>query len=223
MNRSDLVSQLSQLGFPLMEAEPQVDIKQVLSEVIRSRDLRLWEGFPILLANAGETGDFDYWEVEKSLKSRQEKDSLRGCLLLSLAVYDYFQLNFYWAKLLYDRLPKNQKKRVQSCLSRLRHKTNIRLSGYLLSSDRVASVFQNYFVNSAVKTRNELAHSEELSLHYALSQIFSPKQKELFLKKLRGEKMTKTEREYFSRTVKKKALSLANPELHRLAQIVSSS
>jgi hypothetical protein len=30
--------------------------------------------------------------------------------------------------------------------------------------------------------------------------------------------MTKTETEYFSRTVKKKVVALANPELQRLAQ-----
>jgi len=59
---------------------------------------------------------------------------------------------------------------------------------------------------------------EELSLEYALSQLFSPKQKELFQKKLKGELLTKTEKEYFSRTVKKKVAALANPELHRLAQ-----
>jgi hypothetical protein len=59
---------------------------------------------------------------------------------------------------------------------------------------------------------------EEPSLEYALSQLFSPKQKELFQKKLKGELLTKTEKEYFSRTVKKKVAALANPELHRLAQ-----
>lgn len=30
--------------------------------------------------------------------------------------------------------------------------------------------------------------------------------------------MTKTEKEYYSRAVKKKVVALANPELHRLAQ-----
>jgi hypothetical protein len=58
---------------------------------------------------------------------------------------------------------------------------------------------------------------DEFDLEYALSQVFSKKQKELFLKKLKGEKMTKTEREYFSRSVRKKALALANPDLHNLA------
>ena len=50
-----------------------------------------------------------------------------------------------------------------------------------------------------------------------------PKQKELFLKKLRGEKLTRTEIEYFSRIVKKKALALAHPELHKLAHILLKS
>ncbi|MFH1877188.1 MAG: hypothetical protein ABH883_00065, partial [Candidatus Omnitrophota bacterium] len=58
----------------------------------------------------------------------------------------------------------------------------------------------------------------ELSLEYALSQIFSPKQKNLFFKKLRGEKMTKTEQEYYSRAVKKKITALSNSRLHKLAQ-----
>lgn len=63
-----------------------------------------------------------------------------------------------------------------------------------------------------------LLMKQELGLEYALSQVFSPKQKDLFLKKLKGEKLTKTEREYFSRIVKKKILALSNPELHHLAQ-----
>jgi hypothetical protein len=51
-----------------------------------------------------------------------------------------------------------------------------------------------------------------------MSQIFSTKQKELVMKKLKGEKLTKTEREYFSRVVKKKVMALANTQLHRLSQ-----
>ena len=39
----------------------------------------------------------------------------------------------------------------------------------------------------------------------------------LFMKKLRGEKLTETEREYYSRSVKKKVIALANSDLHELA------
>lgn len=56
------------------------------------------------------------------------------------------------------------------------------------------------------------------SIEYLLSQIFSPKQQELFFKKLSRERLTKTEREYFSRSVKKKLLTLANDHIHQLAK-----
>jgi len=65
---------------------------------------------------------------------------------------------------------------------------------------------------------NILSIREEFGLEYSLSQIFSPGQKDLVLKKLRREKFSKTENEYFSRVVKKKLLALADPELHRLAR-----
>jgi hypothetical protein len=50
-----------------------------------------------------------------------------------------------------------------------------------------------------------------------LSTLFSPKQKELVLKKYHGESLNKTEQEYYSRVVKKKIEALANSELRRIA------
>jgi hypothetical protein len=51
-----------------------------------------------------------------------------------------------------------------------------------------------------------------------MSKIFSPKQKELFKKKLDGLPLNKTEQEYYSRAVKKKVMALANVELHKMAR-----
>jgi hypothetical protein len=42
--------------------------------------------------------------------------------------------------------------------------------------------------------------------------------KELFKKKLEGLPLNKTEQEYYSRTVKKKVVALANSELHSLSK-----
>ena len=53
-------------------------------------------------------------------------------------------------------------------------------------------------------------------LEYSLSQLFTQRQKELVLKKFRGEKLTKTEKEYFSRTIKKKLSAVANEDLRQL-------
>jgi len=84
--------------------------------------------------------------------------------------------------------------------------------------DRLFEIFNNYFKKDAEKTKQLKEKYEELSLEYALSQVFSPKQKQLFKKKLKGEPLNKTEREYYSRAVKKKVSALANSDLHRLAQ-----
>ena len=79
-------------------------------------------------------------------------------------------------------------------------------------------LFELYFEKKAETDKRRQEKHAEFSLEYALSQVFSPKQKELFGKKLEGLPLTKTEKEYYSRTVKKKVVALANDELHSLAK-----
>jgi len=87
----------------------------------------------------------------------------------------------------------------------------------IMSSERVVNSFKNYFKRAEIDLKEVADLQDEFELEYAMSQIFSKRQKEIFLKKLKGEKLTKTEREYYSRTIKKKVLALANPDLHKLA------
>ena len=54
-----------------------------------------------------------------------------------------------------------------------------------------------------------------LSAH--LGTLFSKRQKEIILKRLKGNPLTKTEREYYSRVVKKKLKALANRDLQKIA------
>jgi hypothetical protein len=51
-----------------------------------------------------------------------------------------------------------------------------------------------------------------------LNRLFSPKQKELVLKRRDGQAFTKTEREYFSRIVRKKLAAIADDEVVALAR-----
>jgi hypothetical protein len=94
----------------------------------------------------------------------------------------------------------------------------IQIGNTLIDPIRLKTIFNNYFEKDAKRTADQKIKHEELSLEYALSQLLSPKQKELFKKKLSGDALTKTEKEYYSRVVKKKVAALANPELNRLAQ-----
>jgi hypothetical protein len=207
MKDKNLLKRLSNLGFPLFEPEETQEANATLADVFKSKDVRLWEGFPVVLANSAEKGMVNY--------DKLKPDSL---VILSLALYKALNLRFFWADKLYRTLSVSKKKEYENFLGRLRKNQELKVAGYTLSSERLKATFNNYF-NQAKSRLNELvSRKEELNLEYALSQVFSPKQKELFLNKLRGEKLTKTEREYFSRIVKKKVLALANPELHRLAQ-----
>jgi len=53
-----------------------------------------------------------------------------------------------------------------------------------------------------------------------LDLLFSDKQKELVYKRLKGHQLTKTEREYYSRVVKKKLAAIADPETQELAGLL---
>jgi hypothetical protein len=92
-----------------------------------------------------------------------------------------------------------------------------RFHNTVLEAQRLKNAFQSY-LQETNGLNDVQSQRENLGLEYALSQVFSPKQKELFLKKLHGENLSKTEKEYYSRSVRKKVMALANENLHQLAK-----
>ena len=203
---------------PLFGTEKALDANEVLAEVVKAKDLRLWEGFPVVLANAAQKNLFNFDLVKEYLNNPYAKVLFSALLHMSLALYQALDLEFLWAKELYVSLSEKDKEAVRQHLENLKQGKDFKLADHMLSSQRLKTTFSNYFKQEESKLSELASLKEEFSLEYALSQVFSPKQKELFLKKLRGEKMTKTEREYYSRAVRKKVEALASEELHRLAQ-----
>ena len=218
MRKDNLLKRLGALGFPLFEVEGDQNANLTLADMVKSRDLRLWEGFPVVLVNSAERGLFDYDKVKGYLKDSLDKSYLASLMVLSLALYKVLNLSFSWTNKFYKSLFKDRKKEFNNFLEKLKNNEDFQVAGRDMSNYRLKSTFDNYFSQAQSKLSDLLSMKDELGLEYSLSQVFSPKQKELFLKKLRREKLTKTEKEYFSRVVKKKVLALANPELHRLAQ-----
>jgi hypothetical protein len=220
MAQSNLLARLNRLGFPLFEADEPQDANATLADVVKSKDLRLWEGFPVVLANSAEKGLFDYETVKRRLRNAPDKSFLDALILMSLALYKTLNLKFSWADKFYHSLSADKKREFNGLLKKLKNKADFKVGSRAMSGQRLNSTFSNYFRQEESRLNTLLSMKEEFGLEYALSQVFSPKQKELFFKKLKGEKLTKTEKEYFSRAVKKKVLALANSELHRLAQNV---
>ncbi|GAG73138.1 unnamed protein product [marine sediment metagenome] len=218
INNDNLSKRLSMLGFPLLEVEESQDANSTLVDVVKSKDLRLWEGFPVILANSMEKGLFNYDSAKRYLKNSFDESYLDTLIIMSLALYEVLNLKFSWANKFYRSLQNNQKKKFDNFVKKLKKNRDFKVVGHVMSSQRLKSTFNGYFSQGQSRLNDLLSIKEQFDLEYSLSQVFSSKQKELFLKKLKGEKLTKTEKEYFSRVVKKKVVALANPELHRLSQ-----
>lgn len=58
-------------------------------------------------------------------------------------------------------------------------------------------------------------------LNADLDLFFTSRQKEIIFRKLLNKPLTKTEREYFSRRIKKKLIALSNTDLHKAAQLIA--
>jgi hypothetical protein len=69
----------------------------------------------------------------------------------------------------------------------------------------------------------EVPRGGSVHLGARLELLFSEKQKELIFKKVKQQPMTKTEREYYSRVVKKKLAAIAAPEIQELATALTQA
>ena len=216
MKKEELFKNLEFLGLSLLRpASHEFDAHKVLAEVAKSDNVRLWEAFPLVLANSFRKGLVRLNELDKQLKNTSQRRRLRSLVTISCVLYEYLKLKFEWSRdlkksSLYDQ------RLFNNLLQRFRKNQNLEGDLKKVSSERVVHTFKTYFgVTKDTDTYTQMR--EDFALEYALSQLFSKKQKELFMRKLKREKLTKTEREYYSRTVKKKVLALANEKLHRLA------
>ena len=216
MNRSKLLENLKALGYPMLEVDESINANATLAEVVKTEDLRFWESFPLLLAGSLEKNLFEYNKVLRQLKDSKDKSSFQDLIMMSLALYKYLELKLSYVDWLYNS-KYFKEETFNRYLNSFKKKKNLLSNENQLSPDRMLNTFRNYFSHAELDLKEYINTKDEFELEYSMSQVFSSKQKELFLKKLKGEKMTKTEREYFSRSVRKKAQALANSDLHKLA------
>jgi hypothetical protein len=219
MARNDLNERLGMLGFPVLEREPVEVANVTLADVVKSDDIRLEEAFPVMLAKSIEKQWFNYKAVQKSVSTSNQKSRLNSLIAMSLALYDVLDLRSAAIQEFRKYFETTKTREMVTRLSeQLRGNRDFVLSGRRMSGERIKTAFSHYYKEAETQFNDLLSEERQHDLQYALSQIFSSRQKELIMKRWRGEKLTKTEREYFSRTVKKKLVALANQELNRMAQ-----
>jgi hypothetical protein len=214
---NDLLEKLDLLGFSFFAPERAVDPNAVLADITKSHDARLWEIFPAVLADTAERGLFDHVQVKRLLGMNEDRVYFDLLVAMSLALYKHLRLRYSWTNALSKALGAKAEKERDSFLRAVKKGEDLKVGGRSISPERLRTIFNMYLKKSGSAVAGILAAKEEFGVEYSLSQIFSPKQKDIFFKKLRGDKLTKTEKEYYSRVVKKKVMALANAELHRMA------
>ena len=225
MKREDLVFNLARLGYSLVTPEAQEvgedQVVELLAELVDSKDLRLVEGFPVVLANCAQRGmNLDFAALLAKHKPRSRKrQNLEKLLLVSSALLTQEGLN----------KPKGLEKFSTSLKAKygdlLANEIVTLGAKTFLSAERLRRTLRRYSstleTSRARRKREKDKQRRSFQLNYSLSTLFSPKQKELVLKKLKGEPLNKTEREYFSRTVKKKLEALNNGEVRKVAKALA--
>lgn len=207
----ELAEKAAALGF---KTSAENDDNKTLAEVVQSREQRFWEAFPLLLANAGERGKLNYTAASAALPEGERK-YLKLLIIVSLGLYDSLGVKFGWRERLFGSFPARL---IANFKEKIAQGAELELGDLLVQPERLKETFLAGFKGKGALLRSAALAEEQNGLEAALAEIFTPRQRELLMKKIRREPFTKTEKEYFSRVVKKKARALANDELHRLAR-----
>jgi hypothetical protein len=196
----------------------------ILDALASSNDQALVIRFPAVLSICARNGVAlnshalfsKYWE------SSPKKQNLEKLLLISAELFDLEGIE----------APKNLKKIASSLKAKYGTLLSAKMlplsSGISISMRDIQNTLRDYTAKTkdamtAFKqgkleqepTRDILNHSADLQVH--LRRLFSSKQKDLVFKKLNRKPFTKTEREYYSRVVRKKLASIANSEVSCIA------
>jgi hypothetical protein len=196
----------------------------ILDALASSNDQALVIRFPAVLSICARNGVAlnshalfsKYWE------SSPKKQNLEKLLLISAELFDLEGIE----------APKNLKKIASSLKAKYGTLLSAKMlplsSGISISMRDIQNTLRDYTAKTkdamtAFKqgkleqepTRDILNRSADLQVH--LRRLFSSKQKDLVFKKLNRKPFTKTEREYYSRVVRKKLVSIANSEVSCIA------
>ncbi|CAB1061357.1 hypothetical protein D1BOALGB6SA_6130 [Olavius sp. associated proteobacterium Delta 1] len=126
MNDSKLLTSLAKLGFQMFETSEEPDVNETLAEVVKSNDTRLWEGFPVVLANAAESYQFTPEKVKKRLTGKEQKNNFHRLMLLTGSLFSLYHLSFSWWNKLKKDLSNKDKALVKTWRNYLAHNRTLK-------------------------------------------------------------------------------------------------
>lgn len=217
MNKEELLNSLEQLGFEMLRTQ-DVDVCEVLRALLSQDDSRLLESFPVVLANAFDKKQVSVQECWMRMLNSEQEDMFLRFSGVSLVLYEFSGYTSDWL----EDFSKRVRPKVANLIDDYRKALNegklLDVMSCVLSAERLKKTFDLYLQREDEGLKNYQGQYDEFAFHQSMVVLFSPKQRELVLKKLKGRMLSKTEKEYYSRVVKKKLLAIANEQLFRTAQ-----
>ena len=196
----------------------------ILDAVASSNDQDLVIRFPAILSICARNGIAlnSHMLFSKYWESSPKKQNLEKLLLISAELFELEGIE----------TPKNLKKIASSLKAKYGALLSTKMlplsSGISISIRAIQDTLRDYIAKTkhvmpAFRRRgleqepNRAVLSRSANLRTHLGRLFSPKQRDLVFKKLNGESFSKTEREYYSRVVRKKLQAIADSEVGYIA------
>ena len=196
----------------------------ILDALASSDDQALVAQFPAILSICARNGIplNSYVLFSKYWESSPKKQNLEKLLLISAELFELEGIEG----------PRNLKKIASSLKAKYGTLMSAKVlslsSGLTIAIADIQNALRQYAarveraISAATQEKADLqpnrTHLNQNSgLQTYLDRLFSPKQKDLVFKKLNHEPFTKTEREYYSRVVKKKLEAIADAEISYIA------
>lgn len=225
MKKEQLIRELSNYGYDMVSpgaGNPQ----QVLVQLVQSDDGRILEGFSVVLTNMLQKYPaLDLAATEKQLDRGLQK-RYRTLVAITYNLLSMLPDARLERDKLLDYLKVREPSLVEAVMNKIREGSEVLVGNRIrLDIERLKKTFQNYIVEVAADQREDnltrLVEAERnAALIEALSELFTEKQKELIFRVLNKEKLSKTDREYFSRIVRKRLKAIRNSDLQSLAEAI---
>lgn len=208
-------------GYHLVHAE-SIDPEATLVQMVSSDDIRLLEGVPVVLTNILIKGR----SVSLEHVERKLPNPLRRRFRMLAAVTYLF---LFWVPdadsardVLLHYLRERESSLIESMRERLSKKEKLAFGGNVnLDPDRLEKTYKNYvveeFMATEVNLSKKIENRRQAQFLESLSELFTDKQRSIMIKILNRESLTKSEKEYYSRVIKRRLKALRNPDLQSLA------
>lgn len=222
--RPELYRDLADWGYGLIRFEKRADPGELLRELVKTDEVRLLEGFPVVLTSwltESESLPIRLDQVESGLESAGEKKRFRLLVASTWQLLGTHEGLEESRQPLREYLQSEDSNLMAAVRSSFAEGRKLNLGRIKLSPERLQTTFDNYVVATKLEKQERIAEQivrvREIAFNEALSELFADRQAEIVRKILARQALTKTEREYFSRVIKKRLAAIANPDMQTLA------